>query len=1021
MLHLIFCSFALLIQWTGTSGFNLDTRAPLVYYGPKSSLFGYSVALHRDNNVDWLLVGAPKDNTSQPGISEGGAVYRCPTAPLNSPGDCEKLVLDSEGDDPGEQKSNQYMGATVSSSGANGKVMACAPRFVWQTVDKDGEDLREPVGQCIIASSDFATKEKYTPCKTDKLSDRTLSRITHCQAGFSGEILENGDTVLLGTPGSYYMQGQIYVKTPDGQIDTREGRKVRDDNYRGFAVSYGEFTEDDEPDIVSGAPRGEYLRGQVEVFSSDLQSLYNFTGDQLGEYFGSAVATADVNGDGFDDVIAGAPMYSDERTGYMENWECGRIVIYYQEPNPLMREANLFKEKSDHVLGNSRQARFGYAITSLGDINYDGYEDIAVSAPYGGEDGTGRVYIFNGNASGLILQPTQVISPESIGLTEIKTFGFSLDGNMDADGNNYPDLLIGSQQADSAALVRARPVVHLEPELTITPEGLDLEVKNFQLSDGTMVTSFEVKLCFSYTGSFIPETAGISYSIELDALSVSPRALFYNEGFQDSPAINDGTVLQKGGRPWCLTKTAYVKPSIVEKLAPIQVTVQYDLEENTADAEPHDIFPILSYSVQAVDPKQAFILNNCENNLCVPDLALSETSLSLSSIVIGSSDPVTLNMHISNNGDDAFQASLKAHIPKGLQFIRTEVSESLGISVTCSENTATNVIACDLGNPLMARYQLNLGLTMSTEDVMGDKNNLEFFVDLTSQNEESEDTLADNSRNLTIPVRVVANIRINNASNPEQVQFFSQDSEEEIHTPEIEGLNQIGPQVEHVYDIRNDGPSMVGRTIVDISWPMTDANGKYVLYVVDFEPKESCEIPAGSINPENYPPSAVRTSSYTSAPTERTINKRQVTAQQSARLDCSHGNCINFKCQIDKLSPGQGFGIRIVSRFWNQTFIASGKAKIEIQSTASVQVIQMPYAIAQKPHPFAVNFIETTALPEKPPQGMIPWWIILIAILCGLLFLFLIILLLWKCGFFKRKKYMPVAADDVNGKLAARS
>lgn len=34
---------------------------------------------------------------------------------------------------------------------------------------------------------------------------------------------------------------------------------------------------------------------------------------------------------------------------------------------------------------------------------------------------------------------------------------------------------------------------------------------------------------------------------------------------------------------------------------------------------------------------------------------------------------------------------------------------------------------------------------------------------------------------------------------------------------------------------------------------MTDANGKYVLYVVDFEPKDSCEVPAGSINPENYP------------------------------------------------------------------------------------------------------------------------------------------------------------------------
>lgn len=54
---------------------------------------------------------------------------------------------------------------------------ACAPRFVWQTVDEDDEDLREPVGQCIIASSDFATKEKYTPCKTDKC--KSLQQILH--------------------------------------------------------------------------------------------------------------------------------------------------------------------------------------------------------------------------------------------------------------------------------------------------------------------------------------------------------------------------------------------------------------------------------------------------------------------------------------------------------------------------------------------------------------------------------------------------------------------------------------------------------------------------------------------------------------------------------------------------------------------------------------------------------------------------------------------------------------------------
>jgi hypothetical protein len=49
--------------------------------------------------------------------------------------------------------------------------------------------------------------------------------------------------------------------------------------------------------------------------------------------------------------------------------------------------------------------RFGFAITNLGDLNSDGYEDIAVGAPY---EGKGAVYIYLGSAQGLIPEPSQV-------------------------------------------------------------------------------------------------------------------------------------------------------------------------------------------------------------------------------------------------------------------------------------------------------------------------------------------------------------------------------------------------------------------------------------------------------------------------------------------------------------------------------------------------------------------------------------------------------------------------------------
>lgn len=55
--------------------------------------------------------------------------------------------------------------------------------------------------------------------------------------------------------------------------------------------------------------------------------------------------------------------------------------------------------------------RFGFALTNLGDLNSDGYEDIAVGAPY---EGKGAVYIYLGSAQGLIPEPSQVCIMPSV-------------------------------------------------------------------------------------------------------------------------------------------------------------------------------------------------------------------------------------------------------------------------------------------------------------------------------------------------------------------------------------------------------------------------------------------------------------------------------------------------------------------------------------------------------------------------------------------------------------------------------
>lgn len=71
-----------------------------------------------------------------------------------------------------------------------------------------------------------------------------------------------------------------------------------------------------------------------------------------------------------------------------------------------------------------------------------GCDSLAVGAPYGGEEGRGTVYIYNGDRHGIIEKPIQIIEAKDFGL-DLKTFGFSLAGNMDLNDDEYPDLLIG--------------------------------------------------------------------------------------------------------------------------------------------------------------------------------------------------------------------------------------------------------------------------------------------------------------------------------------------------------------------------------------------------------------------------------------------------------------------------------------------------------------------------------------------------------------------------------------------------
>lgn len=91
----------------------------------------------------------------------------------------------------------------------------------------------------------------------------------------------------------------------------------------------GDFDGDGQDDVAIGMPRGANLTGKIVVNRWNMANIFNVTGRQIGEYFGYSLATSDVDGDGLDDLIIGAPMYTEP--GNVEGkYDVGRVYILRQ-------------------------------------------------------------------------------------------------------------------------------------------------------------------------------------------------------------------------------------------------------------------------------------------------------------------------------------------------------------------------------------------------------------------------------------------------------------------------------------------------------------------------------------------------------------------------------------------------------------------------------------------------------------------------------------------------------------------
>lgn len=195
----------------------------------------------------------------------------------------------------------------------------------------------------------------------------------------------------------------------------------------GFAVAViGDIDQDGVADYAAGAPGWSLASGRAYVYSgSSGEQLYAFYGPGTTALFGFAVANAgDVNADGIDDFMVSAPVH----------------IIGLESLGSVQVRSGADGEVLHWLYGSVNDGGFGWSMTSVGDLNDDGYADFAIASPFAD---SGFVEVFSGLSG-------SVIRVFAYNFGNNAQTGRSMANVGDVTGDGYDDLVIGVPGADSA-------------------------------------------------------------------------------------------------------------------------------------------------------------------------------------------------------------------------------------------------------------------------------------------------------------------------------------------------------------------------------------------------------------------------------------------------------------------------------------------------------------------------------------------------------------------------------------------
>ncbi|MGG7660905.1 T9SS type A sorting domain-containing protein [Dyadobacter sp. BHUBP1] len=323
-------------------------------------------------------------------------------------------------------------------------------------IDSAGQNFRmELVNEGIYADGSLIAK-----AEPDAVSHNSNDTLTITHQGFAEEFINNQAGIR---------QNFIITRVPahTQQLSVRlsvrglHARQRDDSNLILYSNDGGKRTDRlTYSDLKCWDAEGKPLTASIALFGKQIEinvdvanAAYPITIDpiiangspanadktleinQSNAWLGFSVSTAgDVNGDGYSDVLVGAPKYDNGQA------DEGAAFLYPGTAGGISLAATVLE-------CNQANAQMGYSVSNAGDINKDGFSDIMVGVPYydASVSNEGVVMIYKGSANGLVTN-----SPSVFKLDQAEAnLGISVAMAGDVNGDGYSDMLAGAHQFDN--------------------------------------------------------------------------------------------------------------------------------------------------------------------------------------------------------------------------------------------------------------------------------------------------------------------------------------------------------------------------------------------------------------------------------------------------------------------------------------------------------------------------------------------------------------------------------------------